>query len=113
MRVITYILTTYVLYIDNIQERMTQSLSSDLATTQSVSEDTVHWAPNDPYEHALGRPEYAGRAWQVGPNVTPVQGDVFLIPGSLTRRTILVHISELLHKRGQDCDNGDIATGSD
>jgi hypothetical protein len=77
MRVITYILTTCVLYIDNIQERMTQSFSSDPATTQSVSEDTVRWAPNDAYEQALGRPEYAGRVWQVGLNVTPVRGTSF------------------------------------
>jgi hypothetical protein len=45
MHVITYILTTYILYIDKIQERMTQSLSSDHA---------VCWAPNDAYEQALG-----------------------------------------------------------
>jgi hypothetical protein len=50
MHVITYILTTCVLYIDNIQERMTQSLSSDPAATQSMSEDTVRWASNDVYE---------------------------------------------------------------
>jgi hypothetical protein len=77
MRVITYILTTYVLYIDNIRERMTQSLSSDPADTQSVLEDTVRWPPNDPYEQALGRPEYAGRVRQVGPNVNPVRGTSF------------------------------------
>jgi hypothetical protein len=56
---------------------MTQSLSSDHAATQSVSEDTVRWAPNDAYEQALGRPEYAGRVRQVGPNVTPVRGTCF------------------------------------
>jgi len=77
MRVITYILTTCVLYIDNIQEMMTQSLSSDHAATMSVSEDMVHWAPNDVYEQALGRPEYAGRVRQVGLNVTPVRGTSF------------------------------------
>jgi len=64
--VLTYILTTYILYIDNIQERMTPSLSSDPAATQSVSEDTVRWAPND-----------AGRVRQVGANVTPVWGTTF------------------------------------
>jgi len=77
MRVIKYILTTCVFYIAGIQERMTQSLSSDPAATQSVSEDTVHWAPNDAYEQALGRPEYSGRVWQVGPNVTPARGTCF------------------------------------
>jgi hypothetical protein len=56
---------------------MTQSLASDPAATQSVSADTVRWAPNDPYEQAIGRPEYAGRVRQVGPNVTPVRGTCF------------------------------------
>jgi len=42
---------------------MTQGLSSDPAATQSVSEDTVRWAPNDAYEQAVRRPEYAGRVW--------------------------------------------------
>jgi hypothetical protein len=74
MRVITYILTTYILYIDNIQERMTQSIPNDLAATQCVSEDTVHWAPNDAYEQALGKPEYEKRVRRVEPNVTPVRG---------------------------------------
>jgi len=50
MRVIKYILTTCVFYVDDLQERMTRNLSSDPATTQSVSEDTVRWAPNDAYE---------------------------------------------------------------
>jgi hypothetical protein len=76
MRVITYILTTCVLYIDNIQERMTQSLSSDPAATQSVSENTVRWALNNEYEQVLRRPEYA-RVRQVGPNVTPVRRTSF------------------------------------
>jgi hypothetical protein len=40
---------------------MTQSIPNDPAATQSVSDDTVHWAPNDAYEQALGKPEYAGR----------------------------------------------------
>ncbi|XP_062169895.1 uncharacterized protein LOC133880583 [Alnus glutinosa] len=56
---------------------MTQSLASDPAATQSVSADTVRWAPNDAYEQAIGRPEYAGRVRQVGPNVTPVRGTCF------------------------------------
>jgi hypothetical protein len=77
MRVIKYILTTCVFYIDDIHERLTQSLSSDPAATQSVLEDTVRCIPNDAYEKALGRPEYAGRVRQVGPNVTPVQGTCF------------------------------------
>jgi hypothetical protein len=42
-----------------------------------MSEGTVRWAPNDAYEHALERPEYARRVWQVGPNVTPVRGKRF------------------------------------
>jgi hypothetical protein len=75
--VIKYLLTTCVLYIDNIQERMTQRLSSDPAATQSVLEDMVCCAPNNTYEQALGRPEYAGRVRQVGPNVTPVRGTYF------------------------------------
>jgi hypothetical protein len=56
---------------------MTQSLSSDPAATQSVSSDKVRWATNDAYEQAVGRPEYAGRVWQVGPNVTPFRGTCF------------------------------------
>jgi hypothetical protein len=44
---------------------------------QSVSQDTVRWAPNDAYEQAIGRPEYAGRVRQVGPNVTLVRGTCF------------------------------------
>jgi hypothetical protein len=56
---------------------MTQSLSRDLATTQSVSADTMRWAPNDAYEQAVGRPEYAGRVRQVGSNITPVRGTCF------------------------------------
>jgi len=71
--VITYISTTYILYIDNIPERMTQSIPNDPATTQSVSEDIVCWAPNDGYKQALGKPEYARRVRQVGSNVTPVR----------------------------------------
>jgi hypothetical protein len=77
MCVITYILTTCVLYIDSIQGRMTQSLSSDLAATQSVSENTVRWALNNEYEQALRRPEYSRRVRQVGPNVTPVRRTSF------------------------------------
>jgi hypothetical protein len=77
MRVINYILTTCVFYVHDVQERMTQNLSNDHAATQSVSEDTVRWASNDAYEQALGRPEYAGRVRQVGPNVTPVCGTYF------------------------------------
>jgi hypothetical protein len=77
MCVIKYILNFCVFYVDNIQERMTQNLSSDPAATQSVSNDMVRWAPNDAYEQALGRPEYMGRVRQVGPNVTPVRGTCF------------------------------------
>jgi hypothetical protein len=78
MRVIKYVLNTCVFYVDDVQERMTQNLSSDPAAMQSVSVETVRWASNDAYEQALGRPEYAGRVQQVGPNVTPVRGKCFL-----------------------------------
>jgi hypothetical protein len=77
MRVRKYILTTCVIYIDNIHERMTQSLSSDPAATQSMLEDTVRWASNNACEQVLGRPEYAGRVRQVELNVTPVQRTCF------------------------------------
>jgi hypothetical protein len=66
-----------VFYVDDVQERMTQNLSTDPAATQSVSQDTVRWVPNDAYEQAIGRPEYAGRVRQVGPNVTPVRRTCF------------------------------------
>jgi hypothetical protein len=66
-----------VFYVDDVQERMARNLSSDPAATQSVSQDTVRWAPNDVYEQAIGRPEYAGRVRQVRPNVTPVRGTCF------------------------------------
>jgi len=56
---------------------MTQGLSSDPAATQSVSEDTVRWAPNDVYEQVVGMLEYARRVRQVGPNVTLVRGTCF------------------------------------
>jgi hypothetical protein len=77
MRVIKYLLITSVLYVDDVQERMTQSLSTDPAASDPVSSDTVRWAPGDAYEQAVGRPEYAGRVRQVGPNVTPVRGTCF------------------------------------
>jgi len=66
-----------VFYVDDVHEMMTQNLSSDPAATQSVSEDTVHWAPNDAYEQAIGRLEYEGRVRQVGTNVTPARGTCF------------------------------------
>jgi hypothetical protein len=75
--VIKYVFNTCVFYVDDVQERMTQNLSSDPAAMQSVSGDTVRWAPNDEYEQAVGRPEYTGRVPQVGPNVTPVHGTCF------------------------------------
>jgi hypothetical protein len=77
MRVIKYVFNTCVFYVDDVQERITQNLFSDPAATQSVSEDTVRWAPNDAYEQVLGRPEYAGRVRQVGHNVTLVRGTCF------------------------------------
>jgi hypothetical protein len=64
-------------YVDDVLERMMQNLSTDPATTQSVSQDTVCWAPNDSYEQVIKRPEYAGRVRQVGPNITPVRGKCF------------------------------------
>jgi hypothetical protein len=77
---------------------MTQGLSSDLATTQSVSEDMVRWAPNDTFEQEVGRPEYAGRVRQAGPNVTPVHGTCFSYrarsqggPSEATSRDWAVH----------------------
>jgi hypothetical protein len=66
-----------VFYVDDVQERMVQNLSTDPATTQSVSQDTVRWALNDAYKQAIVRPEYAGRVRQVGPNVTHVRGTCF------------------------------------
>jgi hypothetical protein len=80
-----------VFYIDDVQERMTQNLSIDPAATQSVSQDTVRWAPNDAYEQAIGRLEYAGRVRQVGPNVTLVR-ETFLVQVSLTRGSIRGHV---------------------
>ncbi|XP_062152044.1 uncharacterized protein LOC133860459 [Alnus glutinosa] len=50
---------------------------TDPAASDPVSSDTVRWAPGDAYEQAVGRPEYAGRVRQVGPNVTPVRGTCF------------------------------------
>jgi hypothetical protein len=44
---------------------MTQSIPNDLAA-KSVSEDTVCWAPNDAYEQALGKLEYAGGLCKLG-----------------------------------------------
>jgi hypothetical protein len=77
MRVIKYLLIISVLYVDDVHERMTQSLSTDPAATDPVSSDMVRWAPGDAYEQAVGRPEYAGRVRQVGLNVTPVCGTCF------------------------------------
>jgi hypothetical protein len=68
---------TCVFYVDDVYERMMQCLSSYPAATQSVSEDTLRWEPNDAYEQAVGRLEYAGRVRQVGANVTPVRGTCF------------------------------------
>jgi hypothetical protein len=71
------LLNICVFYVDDVQERMAQNLFIDPAATQSVSQDTVRWAPIDTYEQAIGRPAYAGRVRQVGPNVTPVCGTCF------------------------------------
>jgi hypothetical protein len=102
MGVIKYILTTSVFYVDDVQEKMTQSLSSDPAATQSMLEDTVHWAPNNAYKQALGRPEYARRVRQVGPNVTLVRGTCFSYqthsqgePSQCTSRGCSIHESRI------------------
>jgi hypothetical protein len=93
---------TCVLYVDDVQEKVTQGLSSDLAATQSVLGDTVRWAPNDVYEQAVGRPEYAERVRQVGPNVTPVRGTCFSYrscsqgaPSEGTSRALAEHAREV------------------
>jgi hypothetical protein len=49
-------------------------MSNDPAATHSVTEDKMRWAPNNAYEQAFGKPEYAGRVWQVGLNICPVRG---------------------------------------
>jgi hypothetical protein len=97
---------TCVLYVDDVQEMMTQGLSSDPAATQSVSGCTVRWAPNDVYEQAVGRPEYAGRVCQVRPNVTPVRGTCFLYracshggPSEGTSRDWAEHAREMAEMR--------------
>jgi hypothetical protein len=99
---------TCVLYVDDVQERMTQGLSSDPAATQSVLGDTVRWAPNDAYEQAVGRPEYAGRVRQVGPNVTLVCGTSFSCrscsqgaPSEGTSRALAEHAREVADLRAE------------
>jgi hypothetical protein len=77
MHVINHILTTCVFYVDDVQEKITQGQPNDPVATQSISEDTMRWAPNDAYEQVLGKPEYTGRDRQVGPNVTPVRRTCF------------------------------------
>jgi hypothetical protein len=86
-----------VFYVDDVHERMKQNLSSDPAATQSVSQDTVRWAPNDAYEQAIGRPEYAGRSAGWAERYSCLW-DVFLVHASLTRGTICGHISGNLRK---------------
>jgi len=99
---------TCVLYVDDVQERTTQGLSSDPAATQSVSGDTVRWASNDAYKQAVGRPEYAGRVRQVGPNVTPVRGTCFSYrscsqgaPSEGTSRALAEHAQEAADLRAE------------
>jgi hypothetical protein len=46
----------------------------EIGASYSMTQGTVRWAPNDVYEQVLGKPEYAGRVRQVGPNVLPVRG---------------------------------------
>jgi hypothetical protein len=101
---------TCVLYVDDVQERMTQGLSSDHAVTQSILGDTVRWAPNDAYEQAVRRPEYAGRVRQVGPNVTPVRGTCFSYrtrsqggPSEGTSQDWVEHAREMAEMREMLC----------
>jgi hypothetical protein len=56
---------------------MTQLIPNDPAATHSMTKGTVRWEPNDAYEQAIGKPEYAGRVRQVGPNVFPIRGTTY------------------------------------
>jgi hypothetical protein len=56
---------------------MTQLIPNDPAAMHSVTEGMVRWAPNDAYEQAIGKPEYAGRVHQAGPNVLLVRGTTY------------------------------------
>jgi hypothetical protein len=69
---------TCVFYVDDVHERMTQGLSSDPAAMQSVSERHGALGTERRVRTGGGRPEYAGRVRQVGPNVTPGRGTCFL-----------------------------------
>jgi hypothetical protein len=87
---------------------MTQNLSTDPAATQSVSQDTVRWAPNDAYEQTIGRLEYAGRVRQVEPNVTPVSGTCFSYrsrsqgaPSEGTSKALAGHAREVADLRAE------------
>ncbi|XP_059448932.1 uncharacterized protein LOC132180095 [Corylus avellana] len=58
-------------------ERMKELLPTDSAATQSVTEGTVRWAPDDAYAQGMGnKPEYAGRVRQVGAGILPVRGSI-------------------------------------
>lgn len=102
------LLNICVFYVDDVQERMAHNLSIDLAAMQSVPQDTVRWALNDAYEQAFGRPEYAGRVWQVGPNVTPVRGTCFAYrsrsqgaPSNGTSQALVEHAREVADLRAE------------
>jgi len=97
-----------VFYVDDVQERMAWNLSTDPTATHSVSQDTVRWAPNDAYEQAIGRPEYAGRVRQVGPNVTTVRGTCFAYrsrsqgaPSDGTSQALAEHAREVADFRAE------------
>jgi hypothetical protein len=64
-----------------LDEKSVTCNAHDLLMHFPFSSDTVRWAPGDAYEQAVGRPEYAGRVRQVGPNVTPVRGTCFSYRG--------------------------------
>jgi hypothetical protein len=83
---------------NHVQEKMTQSIPNDPTAMQSVTEGTMRWALNDAYEQTLGKPEYAGRVQQVGPNILPVWGTSYsyrtpsqLRPSWCTSQSCSVH----------------------
>lgn len=112
MRVITYILTTCILYIDNIQEKMTEFIEWPYCYSKHFrrhgvlgTEWHVRTSAGEAWIHGDGSASWA--------KCYSCTGDVFFILNSLIGRTITVYISELLRTRGSDCDDGDIATSSD
>jgi len=71
-----------IFYVDDVHERMAQNFSTDLAATQSVSQDMVRWAPNDAYRR-LGGLSTRGGFGRLGRTL-------FLFVGRVSR-TGLVH----------------------